>query len=244
MCIRDRYYVCAAYWDRDGMIWSFPGLLDIDHGMARQALEYALTTQLANTGVHSRYIDGTVLEDGYQLDEGAAPIIALAAYAEKTRDHAFVIKHREAVERLDAMLAARFDPKFTLFNTLQDSQDEYIKEPFGTLLNTMAWRALQSLSALYKILGEQRRSTALSRLAISVRASILKHCIATGAPGAGGPIFARATDGKTPLFNDVPPGSLCKLPLLGLIPESDKVWNRTMDWLNSKNYKYSNHGRP
>lgn len=238
-----RYYVCAAYWDRDGMIWSFPALLDIDHAMARQALEYALTTQLANTGVHSRYIDGTVLEDGYQLDEGAAPIIALAAYAETTRDHAFVTRHREAVERLDAMLAARYDPEVGLFSTLQDSQDEYIKQPFGTLLNTMAWKALLSLSALYKILGEQRRSTALARLAVSVRGSILKHCIVTGAPGAGGPIFARATDGKTPLFNDVPPGSLCKLPLLGLVPETDKVWNRTMDWLNSKHYKYSNHGK-
>ncbi len=238
-----RYYVCAAYWDRDGMLWSFPALLDIDHDLARQALEYALTTQLANTGVHSRYIDGTVLEDGYQLDEGAAPIIALAAYAAATRDHAFIRKHREAVEKLDAMLAARYDPNFGLFNTLQDSQDEYIREPFGTYLNAQAWKALLGLSALYKILGEQRRSTAMARLAVSVRGSILKHCVATGAPGAGGPIFARATDGKSPLFNDVPPGSLCRLPLLGLIPESDKVWNRTIDWLNSKHYKFSNHGK-
>src|SRR6202012_2453921 len=45
----NRYYVSAAYWDRDAMLWSFPALLDIDKSMAREALEDALTTQLANT---------------------------------------------------------------------------------------------------------------------------------------------------------------------------------------------------
>ena len=43
-----RYYVSAAYWDRDAMLWSFPGLLDVDPGLARQALEYALSIQLRN----------------------------------------------------------------------------------------------------------------------------------------------------------------------------------------------------
>jgi hypothetical protein len=75
-----RYYVSAAYWDRDAMLWSFPALLDIDKEMAAQALDYALTIQLRNTGTHSRFIDGVVLEDGFQLDEAVAPILALAAY--------------------------------------------------------------------------------------------------------------------------------------------------------------------
>ena len=60
------------------MLWSFPGLLDVDASLAREALEYALTTQLRNTGIHSRFIDGVVLEDGFRLDEAVAPIIAAA----------------------------------------------------------------------------------------------------------------------------------------------------------------------
>ena len=72
-----RYYVSAAYWDRDAMLWSFPGLLDIDTDLARDALNYALTTQLRNAGIHSRFIDGIVLEEGFELDEAVAPIIAL-----------------------------------------------------------------------------------------------------------------------------------------------------------------------
>lgn len=39
-----RYYVSAAYWDRDAMLWSFPALLDVDKPMAAKALDYVLTT--------------------------------------------------------------------------------------------------------------------------------------------------------------------------------------------------------
>lgn len=88
-----RYYVSAAYWDRDSMLWSFPGLLDVDAPAAREALEYALTIQLRNTGTHSRFIDGIVLEDGFQLDEGVAPIIALGSYMRVTNDMNFSTAH-------------------------------------------------------------------------------------------------------------------------------------------------------
>src|SRR6185437_16571415 len=86
-----RYYVSAAYWDRDAMLWSFPGLLDVDTAFARQALQYALTTQLRNTGIHSRFINGSVLEDGFELDESVAPVLALSAYLRKTGDTAFLL---------------------------------------------------------------------------------------------------------------------------------------------------------
>jgi hypothetical protein len=62
----NRYYVSAAYWDRDALLWSFPALLDSDPARAREALEYALGTQARNAGIHSRFIDGVVLEDGFE----------------------------------------------------------------------------------------------------------------------------------------------------------------------------------
>ena len=95
-----RYYVAAAYWDRDAMLWSFPGLLDVDRQMAAQALDYALTTQLRNTGTHSRFIDGIVLEDGFQLDEAVAPIVALAEYVKRTSDDDFLRAHRAALHHV------------------------------------------------------------------------------------------------------------------------------------------------
>jgi hypothetical protein len=42
-----RYYVSAAYWDRDAMLWSFPGLLDIDPSLARDALASTAGSSMA-----------------------------------------------------------------------------------------------------------------------------------------------------------------------------------------------------
>lgn len=234
-----RYYVSAAYWDRDAMLWSFPGLLDVDASLAREALEYALTTQLRNTGVHSRFIDGVVLEDGFQLDEAVAPILALAAYVKRTNDTAFVISHRADLVSLRDRLLARFDPGTGLYSTLQDSQDEYQKQAFLTYDNALSWRAMLDLAALFERLKDAAGARDMTERATVLHKAIMEHSISDKAPGATGPIFVCGTDGHNPLFTDVPPGSLMKLPALGFISEDDPVFVRTYEWLHSKDYKYS-----
>ncbi|HEY2468526.1 MAG TPA: glycoside hydrolase family 125 protein [Terracidiphilus sp.] len=234
-----RYYVSAAYWDRDAMLWSFPALLDTDPQMARDALEYALTTQLRNTGTHSRFIDGVVLEDGFQLDEAAAPVVALAAYIQRTNDTAFLAEHRSALTRLRDGILNRFDPSTGLYSSLQDSQDEFQKLPFLTYDNALVWRSLTDLAALYQRLNASADSQEMSKRAAALHAAVLAHCVSGSAPNAGGPIFASATDGKNYVFTDIPPGSLLKLPALGFVPETDPTFVRTYQWLHSKNYQYS-----
>ncbi len=239
-----RYYVSAAYWDRDAMLWSFPGLLDIDASLAREALEYALTTQLRNTGIHSRFIDGVVLEDGFQLDEAVAPIIAAAEYIKRTNDDPFLLSHRAAFVTLRDRLLDRFDTGSGFYTTLQDSQDEYQKRPFLTYDNVLSWRALLDLAALFDRLKDTDSARELTQRAAALRSTIMKNSISDQAPGATGPIFVCATDGKDPLFADVPPGSLMKLPTLGFISENDPVFIRTYEWLHSQNYKYSYSDQP
>ena len=239
-----RYYVSAAYWDRDAMLWSFPGLLDTDPAMARDALEYALNTQLRNTGTHSRFIDGIVLEDGFQLDEAAAPVIALASYLRRTHDTAFLAAHRAAVARLGDGLLRRFDPTTGLYSSLQDSQDEFQRLPFITYDNALVWRALNDLAELYKQLNDPSTSQEMTKRAASLHEAILAHCVSASAPGAGGPIFASATDGKDFVFTEIPPGSLLKLPALGFVAETDPAFVRTYEWLHSKNYAFSYADQP
>jgi uncharacterized protein len=239
-----RYYVSAAYWDRDAMLWSFPGLLDIDPSMARDALEYALTTQLRNTGTHSRFIDGIVLEDGFQLDEAAAPIVALASYVKQTHDTAFLASHAAALIRLRDGILQRFDPTTGLYSSLQDSQDEFQKLPFITYDNALVWRALSDLSELFKLLNDSTDAQEMTKRAASLHEAVLAHCVSASAPNASGPIFASATDGKNFVFTEIPPGSLLKLPILGFISESDPTFVRTWQWLNSKNYQYSYADKP
>ncbi|MGA9587475.1 MAG: glycoside hydrolase family 125 protein [Terracidiphilus sp.] len=239
-----RYYVSAAYWDRDAMLWSLPALLDVDPPMARDALEYALTTQLRNTGTHSRFIDGVVLEDGFQLDEATAPVLALAAYVKRTNDTAFLVEHQSAVALLRDRLLGRFDSTTGLYSSLQDSQDEFQKLPFITYDNALVWRAFTDLADLYKRLNKLDESQEMTKRAAALHDAVLAHCVSPSAPNAGGPIFASATDGKSYVFTEIPPGSLFKLPILGFVPESDPTFVRTWQWLHSKNYQYSYADQP
>jgi hypothetical protein len=239
-----RYYVSAAYWDRDAMLWSFPALLDIDPSLAREALTYSLTTQLRNTGTHSRFIDGIVLEDGFQLDEAVAPILATSDYVQRTSDFAFLQSNRPALLTLRDRLLSRFDQSTGLYSTLQDSQDEYQKQPFSTYSNVLAWRAMLDLASLFEKLQDSDSALDMKHRAESLRASILKHNVSDRAPGASGSIFVCATDGKNPVFADVPPGSLLKLPSLGFVPENDPIFARTYEWLHSPHYKYSYSQQP
>jgi hypothetical protein len=235
-----RYYVSAAYWDRDAMLWSFPALLDIDPAAAADALRYALTTQLRNAGTHSRFIDGVVLEDGFQLDEAAAPLVALSSYIQKTGNAAFLEEHREAVAFLRDRLNSRYDTQTGLYSSLQDPQDEFQPLPFITADNALTWQALVGLSDLLARLHDSAGARQAKDRADQLRAAILAHCVSAQAPGADGPIFASATDAGTHfVFTEIPPGSLMKLATLGLVSEDDPNFIRTYQWLHSKNYRYS-----
>ncbi len=239
-----RYYVSAGYWDRDAMLWSFPGLLDFDPQMARDALDHALTVQLRNTGTHSRFIDGVVLEDGFQLDEAAAPVIAWGAYMRARNDQAFLLAHRDALYFLRDRLLGRFDQSLGLYSSLQDSQDEFQKLPFLTYDNVLVWRALNDLAALFKRLPDAGSAADMQRRATALHSAIMARSVTSQAPGANGSIFASATDGKDSITTDIPPGSLMKLPALGFIAETDPLFARTYDWLHSPNYKYSYSDQP
>jgi len=222
-----RYYVCAAYWDRDAMIWSFPALLDIDVPFAREALTHALGRQLMNTGRHSRFIDGTMLEDGFQLDEACAPIIAMRDYVKKSGDKAFVVEQARALDTLERILMERYVPESGLFSTHEDSQDEYVKEIYFTYANAMCWSALIAL-------GDLRGDKAYAAKAEALKAAIFKHCVD---PKIGR--LKRATDLTNDIYNDVPPGSLLRLPQIGFMPEEDPRFVATYDWMHSPDYKWS-----
>lgn len=234
----NRYYVSAAYWDRDAMLWSFPALLDTDPTRAREALDYALGVQGRNAGIHSRYIDGVVLEDGFELDELVAPLIALTSYVDKTSDASLLTDHGERIAALRKELARHRDPATGLYDTFQDAQDEYIKKPFQVYDNVIVWKALHDLASLDDRRGDRQSALATRREADALKAAILRFGVAVP-PGGSGPIFASAVDGQSADFADVPPGSLMKLPALGFIAETDPLFRRTYDWLHSNAYKWN-----
>ena len=230
----NRYYVSAAYWDRDALLWSFPALLDTDPARASEALDYALGTQARNIGIHSRFIDGVVLEDGLELDELVAPLIALKSYVDATGSRDVLRSHAAEIDAIQRRLFALRDPATGLYETFQDAEDEYVQKPFSVYDNVLAWKALNDLAQLDRSRGGDFRARAAS-----LKSAILKYGLRSGAIGAGGPIFAASVSASAADFMDVPPGSLLKLPYLGFISEDDPRFVRTYDWLHSSHYSYS-----
>lgn len=223
-----RYYVSAAYWDRDSLLWSFPAVLDADAALAREMLGYVFGRQRRNIGVHSRFIDGTVLEPGFELDELMAPVLALERYVDATGDRS-VLADPDVLRGIDGILKkldAERAEDCELYETfLQPTDDERVY-PYITYDNVLVWRALRALGRLFERLE-------LTERAERVRRAIYDNCIFDGA-------FAWSVDlaGGHDVY-DEPPGSLLLLPYYGFCAWDDPVYLKTAEMIRSPDYAYS-----
>ena len=229
-----RYYVSAAYWDRDVLLWAFPAILDADKELAREILDYIFGRQRKNLGIHSRYIDGTVLEPGFELDELMSPIIALESYVSETGDteileDAHVQKGiRQILSTLDSMR----HPDVALYETFLQPTDDEIVHPYLTYNNVLVWKSLNALSKLYP-----DRYAHLASAADEVKKAIYKHCVFCE---NGKPYFGWSIDlkGNHNIY-DEPPGSLQLLPYYGFCNPDDEIWKNTVSMIRSPDYAYS-----
>lgn len=228
-----RYYVSAAYWDRDSLLWSFPSILDCDEELAREILTYVFTRQARNFGVHSRYIDGTVLEPGFELDELMAPIIALENYINVTNDSEFSAEPfvKAGVRHIIKELATHKDDKKDLYETfLQPTDDEHVYK-YITYDNALVYKALMALGRLYP------EYSNLKEKAQAVKTAIYENCVKEK---DGLPFFAWSVDlsGNYDIY-DEPAGSLQQLASLGFCDKDDEVYKNTVNIIRSPDYKYS-----
>lgn len=223
-----RYYVSAAYWDRDSLLWSFPAVLDADAALAREMLGYVFGRQRRNIGVHSRFIDGTVLEPGFELDELMAPVLALERYVDATGDRS-VLADPDVLRGIDGILKkldAERAEDCELYETfLQPTDDERVY-PYITYDNVLVWRALRALGRLFERPEHTERAE-------RVRRAIYDNCIFDGA-------FAWSVDlaGGHDVY-DEPPGSLLLLPYYGFCAWDDPVYLKTAEMIRSPDYTYS-----
>lgn len=230
-----RYYVSAAYWDRDVLLWAFPAILDADHKLAEEILHYIFGRQRKNLGIHSRYIDGTVLEPGFELDELLSPIIALEAYIDKGGDKEILedsnVKKgiRQILKTLDSMR----HPEIWLYETFLQPTDDEIVHPYITYNNVLVWRAFHALAKLYP-----QQYASLSEAAEIVKEAIYKHCVFTDAKQK--PYFGWSVNlkGNHNVY-DEPPGSLQLLPYYNFCDSNDEIWVHTVDMIRSPKYEYS-----
>lgn len=227
-----RYYVSAAYWDRDSLLWAFPAIVEADPAYAKELLLSVFHRQGRNFGVHSRYIDGTVLEPGFELDELCAPVIALEHYIEKTNDTAILRLYeiRGLLEAILQKLQQREHPTISLYSTFLQPTDDMHNYPYLTYDNVLVWKVLRTLSCWLD-------RPELSAQAENVRAAILQHHVI---PYQGKNVFAWSIDlqGHWDIY-DEPPGSLQLLPYYGFCDLSDPVWTETSSLIRDRSYPLS-----
>lgn len=230
-----RYYVSAAYWDRDVLLWAFPAILDADPQLAEHILHYVFGRQRRNLGIHSRYIDGTVLEPGFELDELMAPIVALESYVDQTADNE--ILHDPAVmagiQQILKTLETMRHPEIPLYETFLQPTDDEIVYPYLTYNNVLVWRTMKALAHLYP-----GRYGALEQQAEAVRQAIYAYCVFRDAEQK--PYFGWSVDlkGQHNVY-DEPPGSLQLLPYYGFCAADDEIWENTVAMIRAPSYAYS-----
>ncbi len=231
-----RYYVSAAYWDRDSLIWSFPALLLTEPETAREALEYIFTRQIKNIGIHSRYIDGTVLEPGFEMDELCAPLLALEQYLETTGDWTFLEEPmvKKGLELIWKRMMSWKHKKIDLFGTFLMPTDDMRVYPYLTYNNVLVWKALKIFEVIDRKLHIDLRSAGI--LAEQVKRAIWDHLVIEV---DGKNIFCWSADleGQTD-FYDEPPGSLTLFAHYGFVEKSNEVYRNTMARLYSPAFEH------
>ena len=232
-----RYYVSCAYWDRDSLLWSFPSILMADPAYAKEILRYVFTRQIRNVGVHSRYIDGTVLEPGFELDELCAPALALERYTVATGDDTlYALPYvRDGIERILKILQSKKHPKEALYESFLQPSDDLCTYPYLTYDNVLVWRMLTDLTA-------RLGSTALAGQADALREAIFRLCVKERGTKR---FFCWSTDlnGHFDVY-DEPPGSLQLIPYYGLCEADDPVYRNTVEMIRDEEYPYSFANKP
>lgn len=232
-----RYYVSAAYWDRDSLLWAFPAILAVDSAYAREILTYVFRRQARNFGVHSRFIDGTMLEPGFELDELCAPVVALNRYMEQTGDEAFSKQPfvQEALQMILCRLREKRHPSIPLYETFLQPTDDMHNYLYLTYDNALVCYALKALAKLLDRLELMDEAT-------KTRQAIYEHCVREQNHK---PFFAWSVDlnGHYDIY-DEPPGSLLLLPFYGFCETSDPIWQNTAAMIRDESYALSFAGHP
>lgn len=237
-----RYYVSASYWDRDSLLWSFPSLLLTDRKMAKSILDYAFKVQGRNIGTHSRYIDGIVLEPGFELDELCAPIIALDMYLSNTDDWEYIKEDyvQRALKHILETLEQHRHSELELYDTFLQPTDDPIVYPYLTYNNALVAKVFTIFSNFAINQNNLDEADYFKLKADDVKQSIYSNMVVKHQEKE---VFAWSIDlkGNYNIY-DEPPGSLQLLPYYGFCSEEDQVYKNTIELIHSKENPFAFHG--
>ncbi|MGA3146163.1 MAG: glycoside hydrolase family 125 protein [Acidimicrobiales bacterium] len=242
------YYVSAAFWSRDAYCWTFPALLLTDSVRARSVLVSTIAAGGPRLADHALYLNGTSLYPGFELDQAAAPIIAVRRYVQMTGDSAVLTEPevRAVLDGLVRTIEPWRHPRWDLYGTFLLPTDDPTDFPYTTTGNALVAAAFEALAALddlvtvdrsmeapsARLSPDDRRQTPADR-ASAIRAAMAER-LTVEVPG--GRMWAWACDesGRTEC-RDEPPLGLRTLPFWGVGANDDPVQRATSSWLSEDN---------
>ncbi len=236
-----QYYVAAAFWSRDAYCWTFPALLLTDPDRARSVLVATLDAAGSRVAEHALYLNGTPLYPGFELDQAAAPIIALWRYLAATRDSSVLaeVPVRELLTLWPSLVEGWRHPSWDLYGTFLLPTDDPTGFPYTTTGNAMVAAAFEAMAALAASAGQDlapgaaELAPAWRTRAAAIRSAMAERLVVEV---EGGRMWAWACDeqGRTEC-RDEPPLSLRTLPYWGVGDLSDPVQSATRAWLHHHN---------
>lgn len=225
-----RYYVSAAFWERDSFLWSFPAIKIIDKELYLQLAREMILRHSKNTGDHAHYIDGTVLYPGFELDEAASYFLLLEDFSEI--DETLL----KALEVIFKRIEQELDVKTGLYKTFLLPSDDPAEYPLVTFDNVLLWKGFKNLRTVYQQLGQGEMVELLSKRIKAIAEGINTYLIKDIGEKR---MFVWAIDleGNYLLYND-PPGNLGLLSFYGFVDHQDPIFRNTIDYYYSKKYPY------
>ncbi|MCB9866321.1 MAG: glycoside hydrolase family 125 protein [Phycisphaerales bacterium] len=227
------YYVSAAYWDRDTLLWCFPTILSMDREMAAEVLRAAFGRQGRNIGTHSRFINGAMYEPGFELDELCAPILAVERYLRATNDWGLLeeIPFDACCRRIEQTLATRRHADVALYSTDYLPTDDLAQLPYCIYDNVLVWAMVRALAWIDDARGRHAAAGRWRILQAGVAEAIWTHGVVTVDRAR---VFAWSVDldGRHRLY-DEPPGSLALLAWYGFVRPDHPVFCDTCAWIYS-----------
>lgn len=245
------YYVCAALWSRDAYCWTFPALLLTDATRARAVLVATLHAGGTRLADHALYLNGTRLYPGFELDQAAAPVLAVARYVAATSDWGVLCEPGLADTLLGLVRRTQHwrHPDCELYATFLLPTDDPTDYPYVTTCNALLAAALDALAGLAADAPEHGIATLadpdltpdrLRGTAVAIRVALRERLVVVGPRGR---MWAWACDaeGRTELRDEAPLG-LLTLPWWGLGDSHDEVFLATRRWLR-EDYPHQYAGR-
>lgn len=243
------YYVCGAFWSRDAYLWTLPALLLVDTTRSREVLVTTIRAGGVRLADHALYVNGTSLYPGFELDQAAAPVLAVARYVQATDDWSVLAEPGIAatlVALLERVEAWRH-PSWSLYGTFLLPTDDPTEFPYVTTDNALLAAAFDACADL--IAGARGQGVAvdapwtpddLRGRAAAVRTAIGERLVVDVGHGEMW-AWACDVDGNLEVRDEAPLG-LLTLPYWGVGDWDGPRHAATMAWL-THDYAHQYPGR-